>query len=247
LKTGATIIANSEAINRLREAGVPEIQLISVAGGERVPLFTKSVLEQATAGYVELAPGPPLAPPRPHVKYASMAVHVWPSLHSLMPGTSPHDIPDVFDTGKSYTGVDDGFTCSLDITQLMQHGLFRMKDFVPSEKMDEGTRSFAEYVQDRKMNVMSHCDGGQLMYNFVIGDKAVLFNTHLGAYEGVMRFLEPKPDVAILGAGGRANLNGRPFVGSAAEFLTDEVKWLGQPARVFFCLHDERCVCFGGS
>ncbi|KAL5358849.1 hypothetical protein BJX96DRAFT_164031 [Aspergillus floccosus] len=242
LRTGAIVIANPEAINCLRKAGVPEKQLISVAGGERIPLFTKDILEKAATRSIELAPAPPLAPPSPHVKFASMALHVWPSLHSLMPGNTPHDIPEVFDTGVSYEGVETGFTCTQDITTLMQHGLFRIKEMVPAEQLDPGTASFADYVSNRETNVMSHCDGGQLMYNFVMGDKAVLFNTHLGAYEGVLRFMEPKPDVAVLGAGGRANLNGRPFAGSAAEFITAEVTWLGEPSQIFFCLHDDSII-----
>ncbi|USP74861.1 uncharacterized protein yc1106_02135 [Curvularia clavata] len=242
LKTGATVIANCEAINCLRRAGVPETQLIAVSGGERVPLFTRDILIKASEGSIELAPGPPLAPRKPHVRSASVAVHVWPSLHSLMPGTSPQDIPEVFDTNVSYRKDDDGYACALDITQLMQHGLFRLKEFMPEDHLDPGTRAFADYVQDRKTNIMSHCDGGQLMYNFIIGDKAVLFNTHLGAYEGVMRFLEPKPDVAILGAGGVANLNGRPFVQSAAEFLKLQTQWLHEPSQIFFCLHDESII-----
>ncbi|KAL2071058.1 hypothetical protein VTL71DRAFT_12293 [Oculimacula yallundae] len=240
LRTGATVIANSEAINCLRQAGVPDNQLISVAGGERLPLFSRDNLERAAAGTIELSPPiSPLAPPTPHVKFAALAVHVWPSLHSLMPGTSPHDIPEIFDSGKVYATVDNGYACSHNITQLMKHGLFRLLEFVPEDKIDAGTRAFADYVQDRKRNVMSACDGGQMMYNFVIGDKSVLFNTHLGSYEGIMRYVEPKPDVAILGAGGVANLNGRPFDGTAAEFLTRQVRWLGEPSKVFFCLHDK--------
>jgi hypothetical protein len=234
------VIGNGEAINCLRRAGVPEVQLVQVAGGERVPLFTRDIIEKATVGSIERAPGPPLAPPRPDPKYAQMSVHVWPSLHSLMPGTTPHDIPEVFDTGKSYTGSATQFDCTLDITRLMQYGLFRMKEMIPEDQMDAGMRSFANYVEDRKLNLMSHCDGGQLMYNFIVGKKSVLFNTHLGAYEGIMRCLEPKPQVAILGAGGRANLSGRPFEGSAADFLSSEVQWLGKPGKTFLCLHDDR-------
>lgn len=240
LKTGAIVIANTEAISCLRRAGVPEAQLMAVAGGERVPLYNKDILAKAAAREIDLAPGPPTAPPRPHVRYAAMAVHVWPSLHSLMPGNTHHDLPDVFDTGVSYSGSDTGYTSSQDITCLMEHGLFRLKEIVPEKDMDAGTKAFAEYVQDRKTHVMSHYDGGQLCYNLVIGDRAILLNTHLGAYEGVMRYLDPKPQIAILGAGGRANHNGRPFVGTAAEFLTKQTKWLGEPAQVFMCLHDER-------
>ncbi|EUC47378.1 hypothetical protein COCMIDRAFT_35068 [Bipolaris oryzae ATCC 44560] len=210
LKTSATVIADCEAIN--------------FAGGERVPLFTKDILTKASENSIEFAPSPPLALPKPHVKFASLAVHVWPSLHSLMLRVSPHDIPEVFDTNKSDQGGGDGYACSLDITQLIWYGLFRLEAFIPEDHMDAGTSAFSDYIQDRKKNIMSPCDGGKFMCNFIIGVKI------------------PKPDVAILGAGGRANLNGRPFVGSAAEFLKLQTQWLHEPPQILFCLHDESII-----
>ena len=74
-QTGATVIANGEAINVLREAGVPEEQLLPVAGGERIPLFTKAVRDAAKRGEGQVAPGPPGAPPLPDSSLAAMAVH----------------------------------------------------------------------------------------------------------------------------------------------------------------------------
>ncbi|KAL9562936.1 hypothetical protein ACKAV7_012953 [Fusarium commune] len=119
LRTGATVIANCEAINRLRDAGVPDTQLIPVSGGERVPLFTKDILRKAAESLIDRAPAPPTAPPRPHVKYATAAVHVWPSFHSLIPGVTPHDLPEEFNTGHVYSGEATPYDCSLDITRLM--------------------------------------------------------------------------------------------------------------------------------
>lgn len=214
--------------------------MIPVAGGERIPLFTRNILKEAVERTIDLAPAPPAAPPRPHVKYATAAVHVWPSLHSLLPAVRPQDLPDSFDTAENFIGSATDYDSSLDITRLMQFGLFRMKEFLPADQMDPGTRAFADYVEDRKTHVMSHCDGGQLMYNVVLGTKAILFNSHLGAYEGILRCMTPKPTIAVLGVGGRANLNGRPFDGSAAAFLTKQTKWLEEPAKIYFCLHDER-------
>ncbi|KAL5358855.1 hypothetical protein BJX96DRAFT_173824 [Aspergillus floccosus] len=48
-----------------------------------------------------------------------------------------------------------------------------------------------------------------------------------------------KPDVAVLSIGGRGNLNGRPFNGSAAQFAAMEAKWLDEPEKVIWCLLDE--------
>ncbi|KAI6304096.1 hypothetical protein ACKVWC_010434 [Pyricularia oryzae] len=238
IKTGATVIANGEAINCLRNAGVPEEQLIPVAGGERIPLFTRAVREQARQDPSLRAKGFPGAPIFPLHTLAALAVHVWPSLHCLMPA----DHPDVIDTATVYTGSATPYSCSLDITFGMKHGLLRLGELVPPEKLHDGQRSFIEYVSDRKRNVFSHCDGGQLMFNFLIGDKALLWSAHLGAYEGIMKDMQPKPDVAILAIAGRANLNGRPFDGSAAQFAVKEVEWLGSPSKVIWALHDETCI-----
>lgn len=74
-KTGATVIANGEAITLLREAGVPEEQLLPVSGGERIPLFTHEARQAAKRGEGPLAPGPPGAPALPDSSLAVMAVH----------------------------------------------------------------------------------------------------------------------------------------------------------------------------
>lgn len=241
-RTGAIVIANCEAINLLRQAGVPETQLQPVSGGERLPLFTRSTRDAAMKGECALAPGPPGAPALPHPDLAALVVHIWPSLHCLMPGTSHADLPEVFDTGKEYHESASQFACTADITRGMKYGLMRLKEILPPEHIDEKTQALIDFMADTKKNVMSNCDGGQLMYNVLIGNRAILFNSHLGAYEGIMRTLEPKPDVVVLGIAGRGNLNGRPFNGSAAQFASLQLRWLGGPKKVIWCLHDEALV-----
>ncbi|KAK3109791.1 hypothetical protein LTR53_016570 [Teratosphaeriaceae sp. CCFEE 6253] len=239
LRTGAIVIANGEAINVLRSAGVPEEQLIPVAGGERVPLFTRRVREQAAAGEVGLADGPPGSPPRPHHSLATMSVHVRPSLHCLMPGLSHADVPEIMDTGKAYFGAASPYACALDITFGMKHGLLRIGELMPRDAMDEGMRSFVDYIADTEHHRFSNFDGGQLAYNFLIDNKTLLWSAHLGGYDGVLRSLQPKPDVLIQAIAGRANLNGRPFDGSAAELAVELCGWLGEPGKVIWCLHDD--------
>ncbi|XP_014552063.1 hypothetical protein COCVIDRAFT_41746 [Bipolaris victoriae FI3] len=120
-----------------------------------------------------------------------------PSLHCLM----PEDHFQVIDTATVYTGSATPYTCSLDITFGMKHGLLRLGDLVPPKKLRDGQCSFIEYIGDRERDVFSHCDGGPSL------------SAHLGAYDGVMRDMQPKPDVAILAIAGRANFNGQPFNG----------------------------------
>ncbi|THX49389.1 hypothetical protein D6D06_08572 [Aureobasidium pullulans] len=237
-RTGAIVIANGETINVLRMAGVPEEQLLPVAGGERIPLFSKATRQAVQDGRLAKAPGPPGAPSTPEASLAAMSVHAWPSLHCLLPGKSHAEIPEVMDTGTQYQGSSP-YACTIDITLGMRYGLLRLGEIVPPEHLDEGQRSFIDYVADRNLNVMSNFDGGQIMFSFLIGDKTVMWSAHLGAYRGVLEYLEPKPDILIQAIAGRANIDGRPFDGSAAEAATMIGKLLGQPERVIWCLHDE--------
>lgn len=238
MRTGAIVIANNEAINLLRDAGVPEHQLFPVQGGERIPMFTRETFNKANVDLSLLSGSLPGAPKRPLDKLAALSVDVWPSLHCFM----PEDHPQVIDTATVYKGSASPYSCSLDITVGMKYGLLKIGELMPPEKLTPGHQSFIEYISDRKRNVFSHCDGGQLMFNFAIGDKALLWSAHLGGYEGILQNLQPKPDIAIMAIAGRANLNGRPFDGSAAGFAAMKVGWLGDPSQVIWCLHDEAYV-----
>lgn len=108
--------------------------------------------------------------------------------------------------------------------------------------MPQDMKVFVKYLADSKTNCCSPFAGGQILYNFLLGSKVLLWNGHLGAYEGIMQSLKPQPHVAILGIAGRGNLNGRPFDGSAAQFATKEVKWLGEPVKIIWCLHDKGAI-----
>lgn len=157
-----------------------------------------------------------------------------------MPGKSHEDVPDVIDTGKRYTGEASQYVCTMDITFGMKYGLLRLGKHMPRAAMDAGTKSFLDYIESPRARPLSHYDGGQLSFNFLLGkDKTVFWNGHLGAYDGVLRSVYPKPNLLIQAIAGRGNLNGRPFDGSAAEFTTMVSKLLDEPDEVIWCLHDE--------
>lgn len=253
-RTGATIIANGEAITVMRAAGVPEAQLQPVAGGERIPLFTRAARDEATAKASSSPPRPgPRLPPAPPPSSAVADVHVWPALHCLLPPGDHASLPEVIDTGHRYVGSGDDphaerYACTIDITRNMTHGFGALIASAPGDLppgLPEEFHDFLPYMRDRERNRYSFYDGGQLMFNFLMGGASgddgptLLWHGHLGCYEGIMRTVEPKPDVAILAIAGRGNLNGRPFDGSAAEFAVKEVQWLGEPRKVIWCLHDE--------
>ncbi|KAH8691279.1 hypothetical protein BGW36DRAFT_388027 [Talaromyces proteolyticus] len=239
-RTGALVVGNGEVINVMRDAGVADAQLMAVAGGERIALFTadqrKEAIVQAKAAMEKLAPGqPPPGPPGPPMPPSSdavMAVHIYPSLHCLMPPGDHRSIPEMIDSGTIYTGSSP-FACTADITRALTYGLgglMRLPQLPPA--IPEDMQIFLSYLKDTSSNKHSFYDGGQLLYNFLLGEKTLLWNGHLGE-------IEPQPDIAILGIAGRANLNGRPYDGSAAQFATEEIKWLGQPDKVIWCLHDQ--------
>ena len=78
-------------------------------------------------------------------------------------------------------------------------------------------------------------DGGALLFLFETPDGSVLFQDTSGRWGSVLGTLTP--DVAILAAAGRANVDGEPVQGSLAEFVADEAKILGA-RRVVLAHHD---------
>jgi L-ascorbate metabolism protein UlaG (beta-lactamase superfamily) len=79
-------------------------------------------------------------------------------------------------------------------------------------------------------------DGGALLYLFETPDGSLLFQDTSGHWSGVLGGL--RPDVAIVAAAGRGNVDGEPIQGSLAEFVAREVAAL-QPRRVVFSHHDD--------
>lgn len=250
--TGATIIANGEAISVMRASGVPEAQLCAIAGGERIPLFTKAQREEAIS---MAAKGTPLfprpGPPTPDPATAPITVNAWPSLHCFLPPGDLHSIPDVVDTGTVYTG-GPSHASTMDTTRLMTYGLGGMLKSPPEAlaAAPPGVQAFVEYMRDTDAHKYSYFDGGQLLYHFLLPkrpsqgglDRSIVWSGHLGGYEGILRNITPAPDLALLAVAGRANLNGRPFDGSGAQFMKQQLKWLGEPAKVVWCMHDDSCI-----
>ena len=58
---------------------------------------------------------------------------------------------------------------------------------------------------------------------------------HRGHWTGILRDL--RPDLAILAAAGRGNLDGEPIQGSLAQFIAREADLL-RPDKIVLCHHD---------
>ena len=79
-------------------------------------------------------------------------------------------------------------------------------------------------------------DGGALLYLVETPDGSLLFQDTSGHWSAILGTL--RPDVAILAAVGRANIDGEPIQGSLAEFVAEQARLLGQP-RVVLGHHDD--------
>jgi L-ascorbate metabolism protein UlaG (beta-lactamase superfamily) len=78
-------------------------------------------------------------------------------------------------------------------------------------------------------------DGGQLAYLLTTAAGSVLISASAGYWRGIFAGL--RPDLALLSLGGRPNVDGEPYQGSAAQFMLEQVQAL-QPGKVAFCHHD---------
>lgn len=81
----------------------------------------------------------------------------------------------------------------------------------------------------------SHRDGGHLAYLLESPDGSLLVNASSGHWSGI--FGELRPDVALLAAAGRPNVDGEAHQGSMADFLVEQAALLGDPT-VALCHHD---------
>ena len=88
---------------------------------------------------------------------------------------------------------------------------------------------------DRNHHRSSPRDGGQLAYLLECPEGSILFSSSAGWWSGVLAAL--RPDVAVLAASGRPNVDGEPHQGSLATFLLSEVEAL-RPRTVVFSHHD---------
>jgi hypothetical protein len=78
-------------------------------------------------------------------------------------------------------------------------------------------------------------DGGALVYLIDTPEGSLLFQDTSGHWGGVLGSIDP--DVAILAAAGRANVDGEPVQGSLASFVVNEARTLGV-RRVVLGHHD---------
>ncbi|MPY92220.1 MAG: MBL fold metallo-hydrolase [Acidimicrobiia bacterium] len=79
-------------------------------------------------------------------------------------------------------------------------------------------------------------DGGAFVYLFETPQGSLLYQDTSGHWSGILQDL--RPDVAILAAAGRGNVDGEPVQGSLAQFVARQASLL-KPGRVVLGHHDD--------
>jgi L-ascorbate metabolism protein UlaG (beta-lactamase superfamily) len=147
-----------------------------------------------------------------------VVVSVFPSLHSCVW------------THKAMGQSDQ--VCIGDLGVMYQERLERAKGLTEIfAAMDEGGRA---HVSAGNQGVRG--DGGALVYLFETRDGTLLYQDTSGHWSGIAHGL--RPDVAILAAAGRGNVDGEPIQGSLAQFVAREAALL-RPRQVILSHHDD--------
>jgi hypothetical protein len=81
-------------------------------------------------------------------------------------------------------------------------------------------------------------DGGTFVFLIDTPDGSLFYQDTSGCWSSLLSGTVPRPDVAILAAGGRANLDGEPVQGTLAEFVAREAQDLGA-GQVILSHHDD--------
>lgn len=148
-------------------------------------------------------------------------VRVFPGLHSCVWAGSPRDAatPCLGDLGVDW-----------------HQRRFRMEGAVSGlVGLAEGNPGVRDYVASHNA-LASRGDGGALAYLIDTPDGSLFYTDTAGYWTPVLDRL--RPDVAILGAMGRGDVDGEPVQGSLADFISRQAELL-RPARLLLGHHDD--------
>ena len=190
-RTGATVIGSHETVRLLHDKdGIPEEQLMAVAGGEPVDLGS------------------------------GVRVRVFPSLHSCV-------------WAKMSMGGATDEPCLGDLGIAHQERALRVARGM--EMMHAGALGPDVATHLNESDRLPRGEGGALAYLIETPAGSILWKDSSGHWSGILRDL--RPDLALLAAVGRGNIDGEPVQGTLAGFVADEVELL-RPNEVVLCHHD---------
>ena len=99
----------------------------------------------------------------------------------------------------------------------------------------ETTESTQAHLRNSQPGHSDRGDGGALLYLIETPEGSILFQDTSGYYSGTIPGLQP--DVAILAAAGRGNIDGEPIQGSLAQFVAGQVDVM-KPKKLVYGHHD---------
>ena len=149
-----------------------------------------------------------------------VTVSVYPSQHSCVWSHSQMDEADVVCLGD--LGVH---------WHQQQERFVELMKYLTTETSD----STKAHLQESQPGHSDRGDGGALIYLIQTPDGSVLFQDTSGYYSGTLPAIDP--DVAILAAAGRGNIDGEPVQGSLAQFVADQVEIM-RPQKLIYGHHD---------
>lgn len=149
---------------------------------------------------------------------SGVTVEVFPSQHSCV---WAHDHP-----------IESDEVCLGDLGATWQEQQARMADL--TAWMRSLTRSTKDHLKASDQGARG--DGGALVFLFHTPDGSLLYQDTSGHWSGIFEGL--RPDVAILAAAGRGNIDGEPVQGTLAEFMARQAELL-QPKRLILGHHDD--------
>ena len=115
---------------------------------------------------------------------------------------------------------------------------------VTHQERETRLQQLGEYLGELSTDVLEHLrisnqgprgDGGALVYVFKTPEGSLFYQDTSGHWSGILKNL--RPDVAIIGAAGRGNIDGEPIQGSLAQFVARQADLL-RPGTVILSHHD---------
>jgi L-ascorbate metabolism protein UlaG (beta-lactamase superfamily) len=149
-----------------------------------------------------------------------VTVRVFPSQHSCI-------------WAKNASLADEACLGDQGLTLQERHANMEKRSFRRRPDDRPGAAEMQAHLRESDQHVRS--DGGALAYLIETPEGSILWKDTSGHWTGILRDL--RPDLALLAAAGRGNVDGEPIQGTLAQFLAREVDLL-RPRQVALCHHD---------
>ena len=154
-----------------------------------------------------------------------VTVRVFPSLHSCTWAAANLDGDEV--------ALGDYGLCEDERAEVAAKGGLGASIGRLSSGDDQAAREMREHLRTA---VGSSQTGGALAYLIETPEGSIFWQDTSGCWTGVLQNL--RPDVAILAAAGRGNIDGEPIQGSLAQFVAKEADLL-RPRTIILSHHDD--------